>query len=83
MAETFLSPVIEKLLKLLIEEAKSDAEAKSERREVNDAAKVWLKQIRKQAERIDDVADEYLYHVEQHHRQGGFVGSLRKAGVIT
>ncbi|GMN60870.1 hypothetical protein TIFTF001_029954 [Ficus carica] len=103
MAETFLSPVIEKLLELLIEEAKSlkglkrdveslkdeleiiqpflrDAEAKSERGEVNDAAKVWLKQIRKQAERIEDVVDEYLYHVEQHHRQGGFVGSLRKAG---
>ncbi|EXB53730.1 Disease resistance protein RPM1 [Morus notabilis] len=103
MAETFLSPIIEKLLQLLTEEAKSlkgvgreveslkdeleiiqpflrDAEAKSEKGEVNDAAKVWLKQIRKQADRIEDVVDEYLYHVEQHRHQRGFIGSLRKAG---
>ncbi|EXB87533.1 Putative disease resistance protein [Morus notabilis] len=103
MAETFLSPVIEKLVDLLAEEinlvkgvhkgVKSlkneleiiqpflrDAEAKSEKGEVNDPAKVWLKQIREQADRIKDVADEYFYHVEQHRHHGGFIGSLRKAG---
>lgn len=103
MADTFLSPVIKKLLELLVEEAKllkgvqreveglkdeleiihpflRDAEAKLGKGEVNDAVKVWLKQIRKQAERIEDVLDDYLYHVELHRRQGGFVSSLRKAG---
>ncbi|XP_024027132.1 disease resistance protein RPM1 [Morus notabilis] len=103
MAETFLSPLIEKLVGLLAEEIYllrgvrkevktlkdeleiiqpflRDAEAKSEKGEVNNAAKVWLKQIRKQAYRIKDVVDEYLYHVEQHRHDGGFIGSLRKGG---
>ncbi|EXB87531.1 Disease resistance protein RPM1 [Morus notabilis] len=103
MAETFLSPVIEKLLELLIEEAKAlkgvrkeverlkdeleiiqpflrDAEAKLEKGEVGDATKVWLKQIRNQAERIENVVDEYLYHAEQNRCEGGFITSLRKVG---
>ena len=87
MAETFLSPVIEKLFDLLVEEAKSlkgvhrdvkslrneleiiepflwDAEAKLGRGELNDASKVWRKQLWEEAEQIEDVVDEYLYHVK-------------------
>ncbi|GMN60879.1 hypothetical protein TIFTF001_029969 [Ficus carica] len=104
MAETFLTPVIEKLIELLAEEVSSlkgvhkeakslkdeleiiqpflkDAEAKSERGEVSYAAKVWLKQIREEADRIEDVVDEYLHHLSQRRQQqGGFADSLRKAG---
>lgn len=60
-----------------------DAEAKSEKGEVSDATKVWLKQIREEADRIEDVIDEYLHHIMQRRHEGQqrrFAGSLRKAG---
>ncbi|XP_024018572.1 putative disease resistance RPP13-like protein 3 [Morus notabilis] len=106
MAETFLSPIIEKLeklTKLLIGEAQSlkgvrkevkilkdeleiiepflkDAEAKVEKGDrVVDASKAWLRQIREEAERIEDVVDDYVYRVEHHGYEGGFMGALRKA----
>ena len=102
MAETFLSPVIEKLVDLLHEEVKSlkgvdedvrslraeleviepllkDAEAKLEKEDMYDAVKVWLKQIREEASRIEDVIDKYRYHLRQRRSRSGFTGSLRKA----
>ncbi|PON78350.1 hypothetical protein PanWU01x14_019880 [Parasponia andersonii] len=103
-AETFLSPVIQKLVELLAEEVSlfkgihrklkslkdepeiiqpflKDAEAKSQKGEVCDATKLWLGQIREEAERIEVVIDEYIYRVEQqHHHQRACIGSLRIAG---
>ncbi|KAL5547624.1 hypothetical protein UlMin_002855 [Ulmus minor] len=92
MAETFLNPVIELLLRFLAKEIKAskglckkveslkleleilqpflrDAEAKSERGDVSDAVKAWMKQVREAAESIEDVIDDYRY-------QCGFSGLL-------
>ncbi|KAL5547631.1 hypothetical protein UlMin_002862 [Ulmus minor] len=92
MAETFLNPVIELLLRFLAKEIKAseglckkveslkleleiiqpflrDAEAKSERGDVSDAVKAWMKQVREAAESIEEVIDDYLY-------QCGFSGLL-------
>ncbi|EXB54525.1 hypothetical protein L484_006273 [Morus notabilis] len=97
MAETFLNPVIGKLVELLADEVgllkgvhkevKSlkdeleilqpflkDAEGKSKKGETNEAAQIWLMQLREKAECIEDV------HRQQ--QRNGFVGSLRKAGQI-
>ncbi|PON78363.1 NB-ARC domain, LRR domain containing protein, partial [Parasponia andersonii] len=105
MAETFLSPIIQKLVKLLAEEvnfvkgvhkeAKSlkdeleiiqpflkDAEAKVEKGELGDATKVWLKQIKEETDRIEDVIDEYIHFLEmKRHRHPGhqFINSIQKA----
>ncbi|GMN57726.1 hypothetical protein TIFTF001_026829 [Ficus carica] len=76
MAETFLSPVIEKLIALLAEEVTLLKRVHKE----TDTAKVWLKQSREDADRIEDVVDEYTCHLEQHRRQSGFTGLLHKAG---
>ncbi|PON78379.1 NB-ARC domain, LRR domain containing protein [Parasponia andersonii] len=103
MAETFLSPVINKLGDLLAEQANllngvqkevsslkdeleiiqpfvKDAEAKLSKREVSEAVMVWLKQLRDEADRIEDIIDEYLYHLAKRHHERGFIDSLRKAG---
>ncbi|KAL5547635.1 hypothetical protein UlMin_002866 [Ulmus minor] len=92
MAETFLNPIIELLLRFLAKEIKAskglckkveslkleleiiqpflrDAEAKSERGDVSDAVKAWMKQVRQAAEGIEDVIDDYRY-------QCGFSGLL-------
>ncbi|KAF4384381.1 hypothetical protein F8388_004614 [Cannabis sativa] len=104
MAETFLSPVIDKLLDLLsqqvtlvkgvhreVESLKDelkiiqpfliDAEKKLAKDELSDAAKEWLKQMREVAERIEDVIDEYLYHLahNHHHHHRGLIISIRRA----
>ncbi|PON78355.1 NB-ARC domain, LRR domain containing protein [Parasponia andersonii] len=105
MAETFLTPVIHKLLGLVVKEAKSlkgvhgdlrslkdeleiiqpllkDAEARLEKCDIGDALKAWVKQVREEASRIEEVIDEYFYHVEQHrkHQSGSIMGPLYKAG---
>ncbi|PON87625.1 NB-ARC domain, LRR domain containing protein [Trema orientale] len=57
-----------------------DAEARQEKGEISEAAEVWLKQIREVADRIEDVVDEYCYHLEKqrHHERGLIVDFLRK-----
>ncbi|XP_060973130.1 disease resistance protein RPM1-like [Cannabis sativa] len=51
-----------------------DAEKKLAIGEVSDVTKVWLKQMRKVAEHIEDVIGEYLYHlakpVDNNHHNG-------------
>ncbi|PON78352.1 NB-ARC domain, LRR domain containing protein [Parasponia andersonii] len=105
MAETFLSPVIQKLFELLAEEVNllkgvhrevkslrdeleiiqpflRDAEAKLEKGELRDATKVWLKQMREEADRIEDIVDDYLHYLAtkgQGHRKRRFVDFVRKA----
>ena len=104
MEETFLTPVIDKLVELVFEEAKlfkgvhkevkslkdeleiiqpliKDAQTKSERGEMSEATKAWMRQLREEADRIENVIDEYLYHAQQHHRRSsGFVGCFCKTG---
>ncbi|PON87636.1 NB-ARC domain, LRR domain containing protein, partial [Trema orientale] len=55
-----------------------DAEAKLEREELSNAAEVWLKQLREGADQIEDVVDEYLYHLSKRHHERGFIASFRK-----
>ncbi|PON87628.1 NB-ARC domain, LRR domain containing protein [Trema orientale] len=54
-----------------------DAEEKLEKEGLNGTAKVWLKKLRDVADRIEDVVDEYLYHLAK-HRHG--ISSLQKVG---
>ena len=66
----------------LIQSLLKDADAKEGRGElVNDAVKTWVKQLRKEANRIDDVVDEYRWHVahDTTHKRG-FIGFLCKIG---
>ncbi|KAL5547900.1 hypothetical protein UlMin_003131 [Ulmus minor] len=104
MAETFLGPVIKKLIDILAEEVKSlrgvrkqvkslqdelefiqpllkHAEAKLESREMRDVMQVWVKQVRKEANRIEEIIDKFLYFVEaeKHHRQSGCISCFHKA----
>ena len=84
MAETVLTPIIDKLLQLLINEAKlfkgvhgeitnlkdeldiiqsflKDADSRSKRGDMDSAVKIWMKQVRELADRIEDAIDEYLH----------------------
>ncbi|KAL5570105.1 hypothetical protein UlMin_026680 [Ulmus minor] len=102
MAETLLAPIIDKLLQLLIEEAKlfkgkedqvnglkdeleiiqsflRDADGRSRRGDTSAAAlKIWIKQVRELADRIEDVIDEHLHRAAKRRNRRGFVGFLRR-----
>ena len=41
-----------------------DAETKSETGEMSEATKAWMRQLREEADRIENIVDEYLYYVE-------------------
>ncbi|PON81282.1 hypothetical protein TorRG33x02_229140 [Trema orientale] len=70
MAETFLSPVIESLM-----------QGQTDRGELSDAVRIWVKQLREEADHIEDVIDEYRWHVAQSTTdKRGFVGFLSKIG---
>ena len=49
---------------------------------MSDVVKVWEKQIWEEASRIEEVLDEYYYHVEQHRKNqsGSIMGFICKAG---
>ncbi|EXC17139.1 Disease resistance protein RPM1 [Morus notabilis] len=55
-----------------------DAEERSEKEDMRDGVKVWLKQVREEAFHIEDVIDLYILHVAQHCHSRGFVGLLRR-----
>ncbi|KAM1368436.1 hypothetical protein PS1_001765 [Malus domestica] len=40
---------------------------------VNDGVKTWVNQVREAAFYIEDVIDEYLLHIIQHHQHHGFI----------
>ena len=46
-----------------------DANGRVERVDMSNVTKIWVKQVREKAYRIDDVIDEYILHLAK-HRQG-------------
>ncbi|XP_015866008.2 disease resistance protein RPM1-like [Ziziphus jujuba] len=56
-----------------------DAEAKSQKTDMSESLKTWLKQIRELADQIENVMDEYVLNVSHHrNNQRGFTGFLQK-----
>ncbi|KAL5547936.1 hypothetical protein UlMin_003167 [Ulmus minor] len=57
------------------------AEVKLESGEIRDVMQVWVKHVREEANRIEEIIDEYLYFVEaeKHHRQSGCISCFHKA----
>ncbi|GMN26936.1 hypothetical protein TIFTF001_046100 [Ficus carica] len=107
MAEIVVGPVIDKLIRLLLEEAKllkgvhgevqsltdelesikyflKDAESRVEKGETNGGLKIWVKQVTDEANRIEDVIDEYLHRVTPRHghHQSRFSGFPQKIGLL-
>ena len=52
---------------------------------MNDVVKASATQIREEANHIEEVIDEYVYHVEQqqNHQSGFIMDSFRNAGHFT
>ena len=59
-----------------------DAEERSEKGNVNDGVKTWVKQVREEAYHIEDVIDVYLLHVAKQTRQHGGLGFLLKTSYL-
>ncbi|XP_048322786.2 disease resistance protein RPM1-like [Ziziphus jujuba] len=58
----------------------ADMKAETEDDSVRDGVKEWVKQITKVSFRIEDVIDEYIFHLATHRHRGGFIGSLCRFG---
>ncbi|XP_024026049.1 disease resistance protein RPP13, partial [Morus notabilis] len=84
MANAVLSSIIDNLDGLLTQEAfLKDAQVNLEGGEISDATKVWLEQLRENADRINDAIDVFLYYFRQRRQQRpGCAGLLRKPGEI-
>ncbi|KAL5547001.1 hypothetical protein UlMin_006688 [Ulmus minor] len=105
MEDTFLGPVITKLIDLVAKEVTSfkgvrkqvnslkneleiiqpllkHAEAKLEKGDMSDVVPVWVKQVKEEANRIEEIIDEYLYLVEakHHHHQSRGINFFGRAG---
>ena len=59
-----------------------DAEARTEKGDLHDGVKIWVKQVREAAYHIEDVIDEYILHIAQHRHEKGFVAFLHKIGSL-
>ncbi|KAL5547971.1 hypothetical protein UlMin_003202 [Ulmus minor] len=59
-----------------------DAEERSEKGNVNDGVKTWVKQVREEAYHIEDVIDVYLLHVAKQTLQHGGLGFLLKTSYL-
>ncbi|KAL5548059.1 hypothetical protein UlMin_003290 [Ulmus minor] len=59
-----------------------DAEERSEKGNVNDGVKTWVKQVREEAYHIEDVIDVYLLHVAKQTRRHGGLGFLLKTSYL-
>uniref|UniRef100_A0A803QC48 Uncharacterized protein n=1 Tax=Cannabis sativa TaxID=3483 RepID=A0A803QC48_CANSA len=66
----------------IIQALLKDADAKANREDlISDAMKVWMKQLREEADHINDVIDEYRWHVVQGTTEKcGLNGFLLKIG---
>ena len=63
----------------IIQSLLKDADAREDRGELSDAVKAWVKQLKVEADHIEDVIDEYRWHVAQSTTdKDGFVGFLCK-----
>ncbi|XP_059438963.1 disease resistance protein RPM1-like isoform X2 [Corylus avellana] len=52
----------------------------ADKRDLQDGVKTWVKQVREAAYHIEDVIDEYVFHMAQCRHQQGFIASLHKIG---
>ncbi|GLT52863.1 hypothetical protein SLA2020_261770 [Shorea laevis] len=52
----------------------------ADKRDLQDGVKTWVKQVREVAYHIEDVIDEYVFHVSQHRHQQSFLAFLHKIG---
>ncbi len=59
-----------------------DAEARTEKGDVHDGLKTWVKQVREAAYHIEDVIDEYVLHIAQQRHEEGFAAFLHKIGSL-
>ena len=62
----------------IIQPLLEDVEANSEYGETSHAVKAWVNQIRVQADRIEDLVDNYRYHLTELHNQKGLIGYVRR-----
>ncbi|XP_060667246.1 disease resistance protein RPM1-like [Ziziphus jujuba] len=61
----------------------ADMKAETEDDTVREAVRAWVKQLTQVSFRIEDVIDDYIFHLPRHPRRGGFIASLYKfAGCI-
>nr|XP_048332144.1 disease resistance protein RPM1-like [Ziziphus jujuba var. spinosa] len=58
----------------------ADMKAETEDDSVRDGVKEWVKQITQVSFHIEDMIDEYIFHLGTHRHQGGFIGSLSRFG---
>ncbi|KAL5542650.1 hypothetical protein UlMin_010360 [Ulmus minor] len=59
-----------------------DAEERSEKGNVNDGVKTWVKHVREEAYHIEDIIDVYLLHVAKQSHQHGGLGFLFKTSYL-
>uniref|UniRef100_A0A2N9FJ26 Disease resistance protein RPM1-like n=1 Tax=Fagus sylvatica TaxID=28930 RepID=A0A2N9FJ26_FAGSY len=59
-----------------------DAEARTEKGDIHDGLKTWVKQVREAAYHIEDVIDEYVLHIAQQRHEEGFAAFLHKIGSL-
>ncbi|XP_059438808.1 disease resistance protein RPM1-like [Corylus avellana] len=52
----------------------------ADKRDLQDGFKTWVNQVREAAYHIEDVIDEYVFHMAQCRNQQGFIASLHKIG---
>lgn len=56
-----------------------DAEARSQKTDMSESLKTWLKQVREVGDHIEDVMDEYIFNLSHpQNYQRGFTGFLKK-----
>nr|XP_023879468.1 putative disease resistance protein At1g50180 [Quercus suber] len=55
-----------------------DADAMAEKEDRSDVVKLWVKDVREVAECIEDVIEEYNFHITQHGQRHGFKGFFQK-----
>ncbi|GMN63455.1 hypothetical protein TIFTF001_032533 [Ficus carica] len=102
MAEIVVGSVIDKLVDLLLDEARlfkgvhkevesitdelesikcflKDAESRSGKGDVKDGVKIWVKQVRDEANHIENVIDEYLRQVAPRCHESGFLQNIRRS----
>ncbi|KAJ9697202.1 hypothetical protein PVL29_009124 [Vitis rotundifolia] len=94
MAKTTVNIIIKKLLPLLNEEARllgdllyiqvflKDVDTKVEKADVSQGLKTWIQDLRESVYSIEDVIDEYLFHLANPSQRHGFIGFLCKYGCL-